>query len=351
MFNKIKRVTSSDEYYPEIDGLRFISILFVIICHLSNHFFEFSGIKNSIIENILENGHNGVRIFFSISGYLLMLNALKDLNINKFYKRRLIRIEPPYLISLFIIYIIIYHRNLNENLNHLISSIFYLHSFIYNSASTISPISWSLEVEIQFYISFPFVFFIIEYFERKYKKGIIIILLLISIGLVINYYYTPTFRTILDNITYFYTGALIAYLSKQKKSIILAIKPIFVSIYLLGISFLLIYINSVNSNIILQCLYLFLIYLLFYFIRVYESGFRNLITSKFIITTGSMCYTIYLYHIIILLLFNKYFFNYMKNEPGKILLYYIIYLIFTWLTSSILYSLFEKPFMKKSIIK
>jgi peptidoglycan/LPS O-acetylase OafA/YrhL len=130
IYKKLHRVTSNGDYFPVIDGLRFISISFVLICHLSSHFFEFSGIKNTLIENLLENGHNGVRIFFAISGYILMMSAIKKLNIKKYYLRRLLRIEPTYIISLIVIYIINYHRNFIENLDNLIVSFFYLHLFM-----------------------------------------------------------------------------------------------------------------------------------------------------------------------------------------------------------------------------
>jgi peptidoglycan/LPS O-acetylase OafA/YrhL len=344
---KLSRVTSSGDYFPIIDGLRFISIFFVLICHLSNHFFEFSGIKNNYYENLFENGHNGVRIFFAISGYILMLNAIKKLNLKKYYLRRVIRIEPTYIISLIIIYFVIYHRNLLENLDHLIVSFFYLHSIIYDSSSIISPITWSLEVEVQFYLSFPFVYLLINYFDNKFNMGMPIILSIIIMGVIFNYYYTPIYRTLLDNITFFYTGVLIAYLFNKREIKKIKISPYIISICQFIIITLLLCVNSVNSNILYQTLYLFLIYSFFNLTINYESHINSFLGSKFISITGGMCYTIYLYHIVILLLFNKYFFNYTKNAPIKILLFYVLYLIAVWVICSILYFLFEKPFMKK----
>ena len=59
-----------------------------------------------------------------------MLNAIKKLNLKKYYLKRVIRIEPTYIISLIIIYFVIYHRNLLESLDNLIVSFFtYTHLF------------------------------------------------------------------------------------------------------------------------------------------------------------------------------------------------------------------------------
>jgi peptidoglycan/LPS O-acetylase OafA/YrhL len=347
IYKKLHRVTSNGDYFPLIDGLRFISISFVLICHLSSHFFDFSGIKNILIENIFENGHNGVRIFFAISGYILMLSAIKKLNLKKYYLRRLLRIEPTYIISLIIIYFIIYHRNLIENLDHLIISFFYLHSFIYKSPSIISSITWSLEVEVQFYLTFPLVYFLINYFDKKFKLGILIILFIVSMGVVYNYYNTPLYRTLLDNITFFYTGVLIAYIFNKQKNKRIELSPFFVSTCQFILIILLLFLNSVNSNILLQFMYILLIYCLFNLTLNYDSFINTFLKSNFISTTGGMCYTIYLYHIVILLLFNKYIFNQTKNAPIKILLFYVLYIFATWIICSILYYLFEKPFMKK----
>jgi peptidoglycan/LPS O-acetylase OafA/YrhL len=175
--------------------------------------------------------------------------------------------------------------------------------------------------------------------------GIFIILIIISIGVIYNYYNNPTYRTLLDNITFFYTGVLSAYIfNKKNKRIILP--PYIVSSCQFILIILLLFINSVNSNILLQFIYILLIYCLFKLSLNYDSLINSFLKSNFISITGGMCYTIYLYHIVILLLFNKYIFDYIKNAPVKIFIFYVLYIFTTWIICSILYYLFEKPFMK-----
>jgi len=66
----------------------------------------------SIFNSIIYQGSLGVRVFFAISGFILAfpfanhyLNAREKVNIKKYYIRRLTRLEPPYLITLIIIFI------------------------------------------------------------------------------------------------------------------------------------------------------------------------------------------------------------------------------------------------------
>ena len=80
-------------YRPDIDGLRAISIILVIIYHA--------------YPNALPSGFIGVDIFFVISGYLISSIILKsftlgNFNFLDFYEKRVIRIFPALFITLVI---------------------------------------------------------------------------------------------------------------------------------------------------------------------------------------------------------------------------------------------------------
>jgi peptidoglycan/LPS O-acetylase OafA/YrhL len=104
-------------YRPEIDGLRALAILSVILFHAG--FSTFSG------------GFVGVDIFFVISGYLISSIILKELDhqsfsFYRFYLRRIKRIFPALILVLILmrnilrIYELALHRNLLLNRNSIL---------------------------------------------------------------------------------------------------------------------------------------------------------------------------------------------------------------------------------------
>lgn len=79
---------SSIKYRPEIDGLRAIAVISVIIYHLN--------------ENWLSGGFLGVDIFFVISGFLITGIIITEIQQNsfslkQFYTRRIKRIYPAFI--------------------------------------------------------------------------------------------------------------------------------------------------------------------------------------------------------------------------------------------------------------
>ena len=81
-------------YRPEIDGLRAIAVIAVIVYHIKINILNYE---------ILSGGFVGVDIFFVISGYLILI-ILKELyltgtfSFKQFYERRVRRILPALLV-------------------------------------------------------------------------------------------------------------------------------------------------------------------------------------------------------------------------------------------------------------
>src|ERR1041384_5334731 len=79
-------------YIPQIDSLRAIAVIAVIIYHLNS--------------SILPGGFSGVDIFFVISGYVVSVSLARDAQkpllrfLLSFYARRIVRIVPPLLACL-----------------------------------------------------------------------------------------------------------------------------------------------------------------------------------------------------------------------------------------------------------
>ncbi len=172
----LKKENSSlkSSYRPEIDGLRAFAVTTVIINHFN--------------KEILPGGYLGVDIFFVISGFVITSslcqrssNNFKDF-ISGFYERRIKRLVPA--LSVFVIitsFMICFFDpspiiSLKTGLTALFGlSNMYLfkNSIDYFSISTelnVFTHTWSLAVEEQFYILFPFLIWF-SGFGRHYKNG------------------------------------------------------------------------------------------------------------------------------------------------------------------------------------
>ena len=152
-------------YRTDIDGLRTIAIIPVILFHLG----------------YMSNGYLGVDIFFVISGYLIKgigFNELEEnkFNILKFYERRLRRIIPLVLFTTTIAFLIGIIFMLPDDLENLCQSIFATNFSVNNilmyttSAdywvvkNDYKPLmhTWSLGIEEQFYLFYPLIFFFLK---------------------------------------------------------------------------------------------------------------------------------------------------------------------------------------------
>ncbi len=119
-------------YRPEIDGLRAIAVISVIIYHIEVFI---SGKK------ILTGGFLGVDIFFVISGYLITLLIVKEflkdkkISFKNFYFRRAKRILPALLfmmsVSIFFAWIYLTPDNFIQYSNSIISSIFFYSNYFF----------------------------------------------------------------------------------------------------------------------------------------------------------------------------------------------------------------------------
>jgi peptidoglycan/LPS O-acetylase OafA/YrhL len=163
----MSRVTSSGAFIPEVDGLRFVAIISVIVFHMYGEYFTQKALPpwqegGDTVAWLIFTGHFGVQLFFVISGFVLALpfaqhhlDGGRPVKLKDYLLRRLTRLEPPYIISL-IIYVIVrfYFAGYNvekiiELMPHFWAHVFYVHGFIYGSISqpgyvSVNHVTWSL---------------------------------------------------------------------------------------------------------------------------------------------------------------------------------------------------------------
>jgi peptidoglycan/LPS O-acetylase OafA/YrhL len=146
---------------PSLDGLRAISISFVLLGHLS-------GTRNLPVDlrwtGVLDLANLGVRVFFVISGYLItgLLMRERDrvgtVHLGRFYLRRTLRIFPAYYAYLAVIGFCAIGGLI------VVPWIDLTHALTYTENYNVPPNSWyvghtwSLSVEEQFYLLWPAIF-------------------------------------------------------------------------------------------------------------------------------------------------------------------------------------------------
>ncbi|TVP97184.1 MAG: acyltransferase [Planctomycetaceae bacterium] len=173
-------------YRPEIDGLRAIAVLAVVLFHAG---FGFTG------------GFVGVDIFFVISGFLITSLIVKDLEAGTFtlvgfWERRIRRIVPALACVVLVTLIAGWVVLLPGDYAALGRSAFFQGLFVANihfwrtsgyfdGAAEEKPLlhTWSLAVEEQFYLIFPLLMVILFAITRFRRRGLLLSLLGLCVGL------------------------------------------------------------------------------------------------------------------------------------------------------------------------
>lgn len=161
------------DYREDIDGLRAIAVLLVVVYHG--------------FPNFLKGGFLGVDIFFVLSGFLITGVISTDQNaavfsLRQFYFNRIRRIFPALLFVMmtFLVagWFIFRSEEYNQLGNETLAGSFFYSNFLYLSqnnyfdvASDLKPLLhlWSLSIEEQFYLLYPFVLLFLNRFFKNQK--------------------------------------------------------------------------------------------------------------------------------------------------------------------------------------
>ncbi len=167
---RLSRITSGGNFIAEIDGLRFLAISSVLLFHASYalqraYHWELHSAAQAV-SGLFARGALGVELFFVISGFILALpfarhfvEGAKPVNLGRYYLRRVTRLEPPYIITLVAFYAAAWLARDAVMQGRFLSTffvrLFYLHGLIYRDAPVLNGVTWSLEIEVQFYLIVP----------------------------------------------------------------------------------------------------------------------------------------------------------------------------------------------------
>lgn len=175
------------KYRPEVDGLRALAVIPVILFH--------AGIPGFL------GGYVGVDVFFVISGYLITSILLIEIpggnfSLIKFYERRARRILPALYFVILCMLPLAYFLLLPSELKTFSQSLVAVIAFVSNlffwrtndyfaPAAELNPMlhTWSLSVEEQFYIFFPVLLLVLWRWGPRRAFGGVVVLSLLSFGL------------------------------------------------------------------------------------------------------------------------------------------------------------------------
>jgi peptidoglycan/LPS O-acetylase OafA/YrhL len=292
------------KYFKQLDGLRFVAIFLVLL----EHFAMFIG-------RPISAGFYGVDLFFVISGFLIT-KILIDSNepfgraYKKFIGRRTLRIFPIYYLTIFILFVI------GNNFVH--DYLLYCLTYTYNYAmvyfnipnNLINPF-WSLCVEEQFYLFWPFIILSLKNNLSLLKFIILALVLFCNIQIffnVIPFLTSYNYVGLIPRASSLAVGAFGAILFKENKISIRFLENKQVEYFAFGTLFFFLIINNT-----LQFL-AWSIISIYFILKTTHKGFvinavNKFLNNKKIIYIGSISYGIYLFHMPIEYYLTKYFFN------------------------------------------
>ncbi|MEO8762976.1 MAG: acyltransferase [Ginsengibacter sp.] len=355
-----------NKHIPQLDGIRGMAILLVISYHYLGSIPLFSF------------GWCGVDLFFVLSGYLITSRLLDLQNqknpLIKFYTNRALRILPLYYLTLIIFYAGFNLLVNNEN--------FYLFRFYnYNWASfalffqnwTLIHYTgvkenylnhfWSLAIEEQFYLIWPF--FLYKFRGKKFFYSlvfIIILLIIITRTFIYMQYsgsdeYTHFFCNTFCRMDAFLTGGCLLLLQKNihAKQFILLYVAAFIAI-VFGIYFTG---NADVSNPFISTVGFTLIAIAFAGLIDAATGNSGsliaiLFNFRWLRFTGKISYGLYIFHWMILILLDARLqqwmlrFTYFNNQAARVVSL-LICLSISYIISVISYFYFEMYFLKRKV--
>ena len=308
------KILPKKNYLDYIQLLRGLSVLLVFLFHTDLNFFS--------------NGFLGVDVFFVISGYVITKILKERFFYNRkyffkeFYIRRILRIVPIYffvVISFSIIFILIGPLT---DIDYIIKKIIFIFTFTSNfyylnfqkeyfDNIFQDPLNhtWSVAVEMQFYLFFPF---LIYFLRKNFKEESIIKILLgiIITGIFITYYfskninltfYSPIFRS-----WEFLLGSLVYYLHNKKNfdksSVVIKLNKIYWP-------FIIVVIVTIFFTKPEQKFYSILLTTICasFFLLLRKKISKQKLNNTLVLYLGNISYSFYLYHLPVLFFFNIYF--------------------------------------------
>jgi peptidoglycan/LPS O-acetylase OafA/YrhL len=345
------------KYRPEIDGLRTVAVVSVLVYHAK---LALNGAQ------LFPGGFFGVDIFFVISGFLITALIRREYQLSagfsfgRFYQRRARRLLPTLLLvtvaSLPVAWAILLPTQLEEFCASILYSLFFLSNFYWHSAlleygaapGLLQPFlhTWSLAIEEQYYLTFPLLLVTLLKWRSRY------VIASISLLIVISLFYAEITTSQNPSLAFFHlparlwellAGGLLALLPETRPHLHIATSKILpkVGLLLIGYAVLTIPLDAGHPGLIT----LIPIAGTMLIIRYATAGesVTRLLSSKGFVAIGLISYALYLWHYPVFA-----FGRIIEVEPSAVSKLLWVAISFTLATAT--YFLLEKPFRVPAII-
>ena len=335
-------------YRADIDGLRAIAIIAVLLFHTGFQLFS--------------NGYIGVDIFFVISGFLITSITVREINKGKFtftqfYTRRVKRLFPALFTMIIVVLIMGYFYLIPIDFQHLaqssiytvfyISNIYFSHLSGYFQPSVITlPLihTWTLGVEEQYYLFYPAFLVIISMFlKKRYSFWVLLAgvasfvlqLIIMSKGHVdVAFYYFPTraWEFMMGGIIAF--GTLPEVQNKVLSTLLVVIGLVFISYPFAT------HMKSSELSSVMACIGATLI---IYSNTYSDNAIKKILSTKGFVFIGLLSYSLYLWHWPILSAYRE--FSALLPETLKISMLILAFAMI-FILSYLSYRFIETPIIK-----
>ena len=388
---RFSRITSGGGFIPEIDGLRFIAITTVVLHHLATLLERqvldgrqgpAAAEGNDFLFWLVHHGGVGVQVFFAISGFILATPFVKaafaggrPVMLKEYFWRRLTRLEPPFVVCMLLLYVAwtVIVPALGLTLDHppgpanLGYSLLYAHYLRYGELSLVNGVTWSLEIEVQFYILMPLIAQVFRIRSSVARRATMVTAMICTVlvkGLFDEKLQTYHLSlTLLGYLHCFLVGLLFADIFivdwrgrpvRGSFAWDLIGMAAVVGVLLLGGAAS---VSPLNIGGFLVC------DLLLFYAAFRGRGVQAFMANRWIATVGGMCYSIYLWHfavlfattVLVIRVFEKisprlgtHWYIIDGGRPwANFLLWAAITLPVTLAASALYFVLIERPCMKK----
>lgn len=364
----------TNKHLPQLDGIRGVAIIMVLIYH----FIAISPSPNTDLENTIftftKSGWIGVDLFFVLSGFLitriLLTTKDKEKYYLNFYVKRVLRIFPLYYLVLIILLIIVPSliANIPSQLQLMSDNQLWFWTYLANwyiayegdFNKTSGGYFWSLAVEEQFYIVWPFVVYNFRLFSFQKACVLLFVLtyILRNIMLFSGFSTTSVYVATITHMDGLLIGAWLATVLIDCKNIVLIRKLLnlsavislllLVSFYLYDKSFY--FWNFLVASTGYTLLSILFAAILFESVVNAESKMNLFFGSGLLRNVGKYSYAMYLFHVPISKQLYSKFYGIKLITMQPLIIQWFEFVLFssliTFIISYISWYCFEKHFIK-----